>query len=101
MSSWQEQVAEAHAEVVNDIKGKFKQFSGGPSVFEGIKAFCAAVNWSVGFKWIPGPSFSEAQKWTWFSRSASQPTWPLTAHSNTISIIHCRRNGSSVCLPSN
>ncbi|KAH7620932.1 hypothetical protein Ndes2526B_g04864 [Nannochloris sp. 'desiccata'] len=52
MSSWQEQVAEAHAEVVNDIKGKFKQFSGGPSVFEGIKAFCAAVNWSE--KWIIG-----------------------------------------------
>lgn len=47
MSSWQEQVAEAHAEVINDIRGKFQQFRGGPSVFEGIKAFCAAVNWSV------------------------------------------------------
>ncbi len=47
MSSWQEQVAEAHAEVINDIKDKFKQLSGGPSVFEGIKAFCAAVDWSV------------------------------------------------------
>ena len=50
MSTWQEQVAEAHAEVINDIKSKFKQFNGGPSIFEGIKAFCTAVDWSVSDK---------------------------------------------------
>jgi hypothetical protein len=49
MSTWQEQVGEAHAEVINDIKGKFKNISGGPSVIEGVKAFCAAVDWSVSF----------------------------------------------------
>jgi hypothetical protein len=61
MSSWQDQVAEAHAEVINDIKGKFKQLSGGPSVFEGITAFYAAVDWSVSSKRNAMLSFLQAQ----------------------------------------
>jgi len=64
MSSWQEQVAEAHAEVINDIKDKFKQLSGGPSVFEGLKAFCAAVNWSVSVDMTKEGILLEAQKLT-------------------------------------
>lgn len=47
MESWQDQVAAAHAEVINDIKSKFAQLNGGPSVIEGVKAFCAAVDWNV------------------------------------------------------
>ena len=49
MESWQDQVAAAHAEVMNDIKSKFAEMNNGPSVIEGVKAFCAAVDWSVRF----------------------------------------------------
>ena len=47
MSTWQEQIAEAHAEVIADIKSKFKDINSGPSVVEGVKAFSAAVDWTV------------------------------------------------------
>lgn len=47
MSSWQEQVAAAHQEVIDDIKSKWREISGGPSLIESVQAFAAAVDWTV------------------------------------------------------
>lgn len=33
--------------VINDLKSKWKEMSGGPSVFDSLKAFIAAVDWKV------------------------------------------------------
>ena len=47
MASWKEQIAAAHAEVINEIKKEFGGIKGGPSITESVKAFCAAIDWSV------------------------------------------------------
>lgn len=44
---WGEQLAEASAFVLDDIKQKWKQMNGGPSVLDSLKEFAAAVDWSV------------------------------------------------------
>lgn len=42
-----EQLAGAIDYVMADLRQKWKEMSGGPSVTEGIKQFAAAVDWSV------------------------------------------------------
>lgn len=42
-----EQLAGAIDVVLADLRQKWKELSGGPSVTEGIRQFIAAVDWSV------------------------------------------------------
>ena len=48
--SWEalvRELAAAHAEVIEDIKSKFRGLHGDSSLIDDIKAFCAAVDWTV------------------------------------------------------
>lgn len=47
-----EQVAGAIDVVLEDLRQKWKELSGGPSVTDGVKQFVAAVDWSE--RWIQG-----------------------------------------------
>lgn len=47
MSTWQEQLQGAHAEVINDFKEKWREISGGPSIADTLTAFVSAVDWTV------------------------------------------------------
>lgn len=42
-----QELAAAHKEVIEDIKSKFKGLQGDSSLIDDIKAFCAAVDWTV------------------------------------------------------
>ena len=47
METWQQKLHEAHEEVLNDFREKWKQLSGGPSIIDSVLAFVAAVDWTV------------------------------------------------------
>ncbi len=40
--------------VMNDIRDKFKQINQGPAILDSLKAFTAAVDWSVRSTPLPG-----------------------------------------------
>lgn len=44
---WKAQVAAAHAEVIEDIKSKFREFREAPPLIDSVRAFCAAIDWTV------------------------------------------------------
>jgi len=44
---WMAQLAAAHDEVVEDIKSKFREFREAPSFIDSVRAFCAAIDWTV------------------------------------------------------
>ncbi len=47
LEDWQHQLAEAHQMVIGDIKQRWREISGGPSIIESFNAFVAAVDWKV------------------------------------------------------
>lgn len=63
MDSLQQQLGDARQQlsgaldvVLSDLRQKFKELNGGPSVTEGLQRFVAAVDWSVsGLRACQGP----------------------------------------------
>lgn len=47
LDSVRAQLGEAAEFVVNDLRQKWKEISGGPGVIEGLQAFVHAVDWTV------------------------------------------------------
>lgn len=56
-----DQLAGAIDFVMADLRQKWKELSGGPSVTEGIKQFVAAVDWSVSGPLFAVPALLERQ----------------------------------------
>ena len=69
MASGQEQVVSAHQEVIADIREKWTELNGGPSMIEGMKAFAAAVDWTVRGKGLCKVTGGNAL-----------PAWPVFDH---------------------
>ena len=57
----QQQLGAAADFVMDDIRQKWKEISGGPSMTDGLKAFAAAVDWRVRRRRAPPPALPHKQ----------------------------------------